>query len=1247
MNKIHQTEIEVLSKLIEIQFSSASKPDDENLSQFIYNSLKELDIVDKCRLSLKVAKKPVGDVAIEECETCEYFETYIPKCLKANRSNTSVLSVRTRNEEYGFIVLKFKQQISDALQNAFQNFASLIAMNIENYLQREQLEEQNKELFEYKNQLEKLVEEKTDELVRRNKELTQIYEVSRKNELRLNSILRAAPTCLGIKHNRILLDVNDYMCELLGYNKEELIGKIARILYPSDSEFNNVGEEKYNQIRLYGKGTVETKWVKKNGEILDILLSSTPLNLDDLSEGTSFTAVDITPLKRAITQANDALRKAAEEHEKFKNVFDYSVFPIAIADKKGKIIAYNNSFVKTFGYTIDDIPDLETLFNTVYPDEDYRNSVRKKYAELVEIAKTKNEPTKITSFIIKCKNGENKIVELTSFELENISFAMFHDITDEIKSLEQLQESKAKLQALIENTTESIWAVDREHKLIYINKAFKLDFEKAFLVNIEIGTKLIDLLQEPLRTKWLEYYSRAFNGEQFIIEDVIETPAGNQYIQVSVNPIYLNNEIIGISFFGKNVTEKKLRELEIQKAKEQAEERELLLNEMGQIAKIGGWKVDLETNQLTWTKQIYDIHEVPYDYIPTVEKGIDFYYGESKEKIAKLVNNAIEKGETYDEDLQLLTAKGKVIQVRAQGKVKYDDYGKPVSIYGAFQDISERKKVEEEIKMAKKNAEEREQQFRELFENAADAIFIADINTGIILDVNKKGLEMMKTTKDKVVGLHQTELHPKQKEVYSKETFRKHEKEIELSEHVTPVENILVTSDDREIPVEILASKINYNSKECIMGIFRDITERKKAQEEISYKNKYLNLLLKIASEHINVSIDKFNQSINQSMEDIGLFVGADRVYIFDYDWSKNTCSNIYEWCREGISPQIKELQNISNDLLGWWTIKHKNKEYIYIDATENLPESDAVRRIIEPQAIKSLIAIPLINKNECTGFVGFDFVRDYHNYSEQEKFLLDFFAHIIVNIQNRIELHKNLMEAKDKAEESDRLKTAFLLNLSHEIRTPMNGILGFLNLLGEPNLSREEIEQYVQIVNKGSERLISTINDLIEISRIQANEIKVSKEFINIRSILKSHHTLFKNQIQDKGLEFKLNENLPNTVSLISTDLIKIDSILFRLIQNAIKFTKQGSIEIGNYIDKNDVVFFVKDTGKGINKKYFEDVFKPFYQVDTNLARDHEGSGLGLAIAKAYVELLGGKIWLESEEKVGSTFYFSIPIEV
>lgn len=743
MSTIHQHEFDIINKLIQCQLSSNKLPVDENLSYTIYQSIKDLPNIEKCRVSIKNAKKPIGDIVIPECETCEYFSTFIPNCTQVDHPNTHVFSVSTDTEEYGFILIKFTESCSETVMQAFQNFAKLIAINIENFYQKQQHEHQYQELLNYKNQLNNTIEERSKELINTNEELNKLYEITRKNELHLSSIFRAAPTCIGMVNQRILMDVNDFMCELLGYEKEELIGQSARILYPNDEEFFYVGEEKYRQILSYGKGTVETKWVKKSGEIIDIILSSTPLNLNNLSEGTTFTAVDITSLKRAINQSNNALRKVAIEQEKFKNVFDYSPFPIAIADNNGKMISFNNSFMSTFGYNIYDIPDMQTWFETVYDEQSYREYVEKEWVELTKLAKQTNKPTGTRSYKMKCKNGSVKVVEVTSFFLSDINFTIFHDITEEIRNAEvikntiaDLQESKANLQALIENTTESIWAIDKNYNLMYVNEVFRNDFEKAFGTKIQIGTKLIEFLPPEIQEKWKGYYDRAFNGEQFIIDDEILTLNGIEYIQVSANPIYMNDEIFGVSFFGKNITNFKLKEKEILEAKERAEQSELLLNEMGHLAKIGGWRYDLATQKLTWTKEIYNIHELPYDYEPKVEEAINFYYGQSKEIIAKLFKNALEKGDEYDVDLELLTSSGKIIQVRVQGKVKYNFRGEPIAIFGAFQDITERKKIERELLLALQAAEAKEKQFKNLFENAADAIFIADKETGIILDVN-------------------------------------------------------------------------------------------------------------------------------------------------------------------------------------------------------------------------------------------------------------------------------------------------------------------------------------------------------------------------------------------------------------------------------------------------------------------------------------------------------------------------------
>jgi len=247
-------------------------------------------------------------------------------------------------------------------------------------------------------------------------------------------------------------------------------------------------------------------------------------------------------------------------------------------------------------------------------------------------------------------------------------------------------------------------------------------------------------------------------------------------------------------------------------------------------------------------------------------------------------------------------------------------------------------------------------------------------------------------------------------------------------------------------------------------------------------------------------------------------------------------------------------------------------------------------------------------------------------------------------DITERKKMIEDLVDTKEKAQESNRLKSAFLANISHEIRTPMNRILGFLELIQEPDLDEEEKADYINIVKKSGQRLLSTINDLIEISKIESGDMQVNRQEIRIQQFLSYYYDFFSPQANEKGLHLKLvrYKAAPET---IFTDKSKFNSILNNLIKNAIKFTEKGCIEFGcEQKDKNNLLFYVKDTGKGIHPEKIDLIFERFMQEEISLTRGYEGSGLGLSITKTYIEVLGGKIWVESEPGKGSCFYFTIP---
>jgi PAS domain S-box-containing protein len=249
-----------------------------------------------------------------------------------------------------------------------------------------------------------------------------------------------------------------------------------------------------------------------------------------------------------------------------------------------------------------------------------------------------------------------------------------------------------------------------------------------------------------------------------------------------------------------------------------------------------------------------------------------------------------------------------------------------------------------------------------------------------------------------------------------------------------------------------------------------------------------------------------------------------------------------------------------------------------------------------------------------------------------------------ITDITERKSAERNLLEEKDHAEESDRLKSAFLANMSHEIRTPMNGILGFSELLKEPGLSGERQQEYIRIIEKSGKRMLNIINDIIDISKIEANLMNVDIKDCNINEKMEFIYIFFKPQVEEKGMHFHLKNALPKKEAIIRTDNEKVYSILTNLVKNAIKYSKEGLIEFG-YLKKGEFLeFYVKDTGIGIPKDRQSAIFERFVQADISDKMARQGAGLGLSISKAYVEMLGGKIWVESEDGIGSTFYFTLP---
>lgn len=237
-----------------------------------------------------------------------------------------------------------------------------------------------------------------------------------------------------------------------------------------------------------------------------------------------------------------------------------------------------------------------------------------------------------------------------------------------------------------------------------------------------------------------------------------------------------------------------------------------------------------------------------------------------------------------------------------------------------------------------------------------------------------------------------------------------------------------------------------------------------------------------------------------------------------------------------------------------------------------------------------------------------------------------------------------SLAQAKEKAVESDLLKTAFLHNLSHEVRTPLNAIIGFSSLICEPDQDNYGRREYLDIINNSADNLLDMMNNIFEISHLDSNGVKVRLSEVNIYIMLQEIFIRFGKQAREKDLQFRFEPDMKSPYLTIKTDEQKLTQVISSLVSNALKFTKMGSVWFGYILHDDSVEFYVGDTGIGIAEEHKPHVFKRFYQAENGPARSYPGIGLGLAISKAYIELIGGSIWFASEQGRGSEFRVRVP---
>jgi PAS domain S-box-containing protein len=597
------------------------------------------------------------------------------------------------------------------------------------------------------------------------------------------------------------------------------------------------------------------------------------------------------------------------------------------------------------------------------------------------------------------------------------------------------------------------------------------------------------------------------------------------------------------------------------------------------------------------------------DYDLYAKEEADSFRSLDKKMLQKLSPQRIEEWVSYPD--------GRKVLVETMKTPYIDESRNVLGVLGLSRDITEKR-------LSQQKMQESEERFRRMLALIPDMISIHDKNFNIVYS-NWKGFANVDEEKRKhYARCFKTyrdldDICPdcRAKEVLrTKKPFRT---EAELPDG-TWIDLRVIPVLDTNGEVELFAEWV------------RDITDKK--QKELKEAVLYEIANVTFVSEDLEALVANIKNLLNKLIDTTNFYVAFynREKDVFTIPYAADEKDQIETW------PANKSMTGL--------VIKKKKALLFKKPAILELMKSGEIKQI--GSMCEVWLGVPLFSGSDIIGALA---VQDYHDPNTYDKGGIEILEYVSSQISMAVQRKKfieELKQAKEKAEESDRLKSAFLANMSHEIRTPTNGILGFAGLLKESDLTGDEQQKYIGIIEKSGIRMLNIIDQIVDISKIEAGSMELVVKETNMNEQIEYIYTFFKPEAEAKGIKLSCRKTLPVKKAMIQTDCEKLYAILTNLVKNAIKYTKKGSIEFGYNIgerqERASLLYYVKDTGIGIPKDRQKAIFERFIQADIEDRMAYQGAGLGLAITKAYVEMLGGKIWVESEEGKGSAFYFTLP---
>ncbi|HII80934.1 MAG TPA: PAS domain S-box protein [Methanosarcina sp.] len=861
------------------------------------------------------------------------------------------------------------------------------------------------------------------------------------------------------------------------------------------------------------------------------------------------------------------LLRKEKEYEEIVNSLDATIWK-ATFDKEGNILNtyFSKPLDKVLGFPYDvQESEWDKFFAHTHPED-----VAKVMAALEQSFKQPDIPVSVDYRII---SGDGKPIWINTIgssqrlnEETFLTYGISLNVTDKKMAEEEVIRSEKRYRSLIEQLSDAVFVRNLDGQILEVNDSASkmLGYSKEDLKKMNVH----ELLLPEIRNKGQEAMKRLENDGTVRGDAKYLTAKGN-IIDVEINARLLEGYHGLTQSVVRDITHRKQIENKLR-------ESETLLNEVSRIAKIGGWKFDLMSGMITWTPEIARIYEK--DMPADLKSASSIYHPTSIRILEKAINDAMEKGESYDHELELISAKGKHKWVRAIGRPAIKD-GKVVKLIGTLQDITERKEAQEELKR-------NEERYRALFEQSNDAIFLNQLD-GQIVDVNEKTCEILGYTREELQTMNMICLLPPNRKgdgILGMETLRK--------KRFIRVEKVYRKANGETFDVEVSA-KVLEGHPNLSLAVVKDVSDQKRAEEKIARSEiKYRNLFEK---SNDAIIIHDFN----------GRILEANKMACEAFGYSEGELKQ--KSIIELISPEEKE--DARSKMMKLRTTGSMRKEFRMIRSDGTFIFMDISASLLQMQ-------------NNTIQAVGRD-------------------------INDRIRAEEAMLDARIEAETASRTKSEFLANMSHELRTPLNSIIGFSDILLEKifgELNEKQLK-YVNNISISGKHLLGLINDILDLSKVEAGKMDLRYSEFSVGSVFEEVKSTLLPLAQAKTLEIDLK--VEPDFEDIQADRSRLTQILYNLVSNAIKFTPEGGrISIQCKKSGTRAIFSVTDTGIGISSEDQKKLFQPFTQIDSSSARQYCGTGLGLVLVKNFVELHGGKIWVESETGKGSSFTFELPID-